>query len=206
MTTQIQINFINNINGSLYGQININDNDIGYQCIEFFKKDIKKFIELDISVFINGTNIIDSYDDLLQFAIKQDNIYIININVIYDSIKKSQRLQRLKNNFNHLVYKMNNYIQNDFYLLTSLNTEQKNEYFRILRRNIESLMIEYDETKFKLNICAYLPSVIPNNKTTINISNLDSILTISHKDLEIYYNNIMSKNEFRRYCDNYKKN
>lgn len=206
MTTQIQINFINNINGSLYGQINISDNDIGYLCIDFFKREIRKFIELDISVFTNETNIIDSYDDLSQFAIKQDNIYIININVIYDSLKKSQRLYRLKNNFNNFVYKINNYIQNDFYLLTSLNAEQKNEYFRKLRRNIESLMIEYDETKFKLNICAYLPSVIPNDKTTINISNLDSILIISHKDLKIRYNNIMSKDEFRKYCENYKKN
>ena len=97
MTSQIQINFVNSISGLLYDKIIIDQSDYPILNIDILKDQIMNIteVEYDICIFMHNLNIIQTSDNLYPFVIQNT----ININVIYDKIKKSKRLERLHNDY-----------------------------------------------------------------------------------------------------------
>jgi hypothetical protein len=97
MTSQIQINFINSISGLLYDKIIIDPSNYPILNIDILKDQIMNITEseYDICIFMHDLNIIQRSDNLYQYVIQNT----ININFIYDKIKKSQLLERLHNDY-----------------------------------------------------------------------------------------------------------
>ena len=196
--TQIQINLINAIKGSLIGTFNIVSSDYPIISIDTLREKISKFVKYDICTFFHDIIILRPTDVLSHF-ITQNRI---NINVIYDSEKKARQLDNDYNRFiNMMLVYMNKQI---FRLIETKNKDEIIEFFREFRHRIDSLMIEYDETKFKFNPFKYLSSPLERKKPiNMELYNLNSILSIPIEKFEYMYR-IMTRDEFIEYWEYYR--
>lgn len=185
MTSQLQIIFINSITSSTLGILEIDHSKYPELNINTLKKQIRQIIELDISILIHDTHIINIDTDLRQFIKQEDNINKIIINVIYDSIKKSERLKRINDGFKYFVRETRIFMYNQHAFLGTLDDEELDEYINKLRLNTESLMLEFDKTNFRPSIYCYLRK--PKKRINMKLYNLESILTIPYNDIERKY-------------------
>ena len=195
MTTQIQINLINSINGSLYGNISIEPSDYPILNIDLLKNQVRKIVEYDICNFMCNLSMIQTSDNLYPFVFQNT----ININVIYDIIKKSQRSKRL--NDDYIRYMQNGYAKKEYRMLSFMTIDELEEHYKKIRLSTEALLFDYDGIRFESIISIYMSSTKKKKIKIVNtdLINLNSILCLSLEYIEHYYKHRMSRDDFREY-------
>lgn len=204
MINQIEINFINSISGSLYGKINIDPSDYPILNINLLKKQVRKIVEYDICIFLHDLSIIQTSDDLYPLVFQN----CININVTYDTIKKSQRLKRIHDDYMHYMQRIIEYAKREYCMISNMTIDELEEHYKKTCRSAETLLFNHFDGKcFYSIVSIYLSSTLTSNKkrkiVDTKLTNLNSILYLSLKDIEHYDKHRLSKDDFREY---YKKN
>lgn len=198
MISQIQINLINGISGTLYGYIYIEPSEYPILTIDLLKKQVRKFVEYDICIFLYNLSIIQTSDDLYHLVIQNS----ININVIYDNIKKSQRLERINADFMRYKQRMYEYAEREYYMISNMTIYEMEEHYKKIHYSAaETLLFDTDGTTLDLIISIHLSSKRKKISRSINtdLINLNSILYLSFEDIEHYDRHSLSKDDFREY-------
>lgn len=198
MTTHIEINFINSINGSSYGKISIDPSDYPILNINLLKKQIRKIVEYDICIFLYDLIIIQTSDDLYPFVVQN----CININITYDTIKKSQRLKRIHDGYMYYMQRMNEYAKREYCIISNMTIDELEEHYKKTCRRFETLLFNhYDEKRIDSIISIYLSSTLNKKRKVVDteLTNLNSILYLSLKDIEHYDRHRLSRDDFREY-------
>ena len=195
MANQIQINFIKSISGSLYGNISIDPSEYPILNLDLLKKQVRKIVDYDISIFMYNLSIIQTSDDLYPLVSQNT----ININVIYDNIKKSQRIKRIHDDY--IRYMQNGYARKEYCMLSSMTLDELEKHYTKIRHSAEALLFDYDGRRFDSVISIYLSSMKKREVKVVNIDliNLNSILCLSIEDIEHYDKLRLSRDDFREY-------
>jgi hypothetical protein len=197
MANQIQINFIKSMSGSLYGNISIDPSEYPILNLDLLKKQVRKIVDYDISIFMYNLSIIQTSDDLYPLVSQNT----ININVIYDNIKKSQRIKRIHDDYIRYMQNGNGYARKEYYMLSDMTLDELEKHCTKIRHSVETLLFDYDGKRFDSIISIYLSSMKKREVKVVNIDliNLNSILCLTIEDIEHYDKLRLSRDDFREY-------